>query len=254
MKRALLVLLAFFTVMGVYAQKIELSFQANTGAYHYSGASATAVSFFNQGGATPESYYTSNPYGSKGGFSYGAGVQAQHVSTGGFITGLQAGYDILRSKTDINSVHPFVLYDPNYQTLAAIDYSIPAKGQTYLQNQSINLSPYVGYRFKLKKIKFDLMPGMDFAFNLSSKEKGTATSDGGTVYKTNIKQPDAPTDIRLKFGIAASYKKWGITAGYAHGITNLDSSANSLNKNYTGDNGHTLHSELLRFGVTCRIL
>ncbi len=248
MKIALLIFISLFAFTLGFAQKIEISLQANTGAYHYSGASAVAVSSLNESGGNPSQCFTNNPYGSKSGFSYGAGIQAQHVSTGGFITGLQAGFDVLRSREDISTIiPPFYNFPYENDTFAPVNFNIPAKGTTYLQNESVNLSPYIGYRLKAKKIKIDLMPGIDFAFNLSSYDKGKALGDNGTLYKSNQKLPDAPTDVRLKFGVACGYKKWGITAGYAHGLRNLY-------KGITLYGTPVVHSELLRFGITYRIL
>ncbi len=247
MKTISLILTSFLLLTFGYAQKIEISFLASAGAYHYSGASATGISSFYGSGGTPNQYYTNNPYGSKGGFSYGAGIQAQHVSKGGFITGLQAGYDVLRSAENITYVYPGYAYPDITPFNYLVENAILVKGKTHLQNESINLSPYIGYRLKGKNISVDLMPGIDVAFNVSSYDKGKATGDDGTVYTTNNKRPDGPTDFRLKFGAAVNYKKWGITASYAHGLTNFD-------KGMIGDGGpYIVHSELLQFGITYRL-
>ncbi len=247
MKIAILALSGFFAFTCLYAQKIEIVVQANSGLFHYAGTSSTGTSAFNSSGGNPAQYYTNNPYGAKNGFSYGFGIQAQRVSKSGFIAGLQAGYDLLRSKVTIDRIIPLVYF---YNTLLPFDYvpyPTPVQGQTFLTDQSINVSPYLGYRLKIKKIKIDLLPGIDLAFNINSYDKGKATGNDGTIYQTNLKLSNAPTDIRLKFRIAAAYKKLGITAGYAHGLTNLD-------KNTTGDGSYNAHSELIRFGVTYRIL
>ncbi|HEY4328046.1 MAG TPA: outer membrane beta-barrel protein [Mucilaginibacter sp.] len=243
MKRTLLILTSFFLATQLFAQKFELSVQANSGLYHYSGSSSVFVSSINQG-ATDKDNYTNNPYGKKNGFSYGLTVQEQYVSEGGFIIGLQAGYELLRSKVDIN------VYYPGYAYLLYTTYltapQTPVTGQTFLQNQDINLNPYIGYRIKTSKINIDIMPGVDFGFNVSSYDKGKATDDSGNVYRTDRKLLDAPTDVRLRLGVMASYKRFGVTAAYAHGLTNLG-------KNIIGSGDYEVHSELIRFGVTYRI-
>jgi hypothetical protein len=253
MKKLYLSLLILFLALQLHAQQFELSFQANSGLFHYSGNSTSPTSVIIQGGSTPKQNYTNNPYGSKNAFSYGADVQAQYVSKGGFIVGAQAGYDILRSKTNITSVFPLEFeleeseYIPSYY--APFNPSLPAKGSTILQDQFINLNPYIGYRIKAKKINIDLMPGIDIGIGINSYDKGKATTTDGTVYETDYKEVKPPIDIRLKFGVAANYKKWGITASFAHGLTN-----------YTGDllNDSPIiykaQSELLRFGISYRIL
>jgi hypothetical protein len=253
MKKLYLILFTLFLAAQLHAQQFELSFQANSGLFHYSGNSASPTSIIIEGPATPKQNYTNNPYGNKNAFSYGADVQAQYVSKGGFIVGAQAGYDILRSKTNITSIFPYEI-EPELSTYNLLDYypfnpSLPAKGSTILQDQFINLSPYIGYRIKTKKINIDLMPGVDIGLGINSNDKGKAIATNGTVYEVDYKEVKPPMDIRLKFGIAANYKKWGITASFAHGLTN-----------YTGDllNDSPIiykaQSELLRFGISYRIL
>jgi len=246
MKTFTLTLLCLLAVTGLFAQKIELSVQANSGLFHYSGKSATKQSFILA--TNPNSgNYTNNPYGNNNGFSYGGYLQAQLVSKGGFIAGAQAGYDVLRSKADITGVVPVY----NIEYLPYANYTAPqpvsANGQTYLKSEFINFSPYIGYRIKTAKIKIDLMPGLDFGFSLSSREKGKAiTADGSkTTYQTNVDRGKTPDDVRLKFGAAAIYNRFGLTASYAHGITNYES------KMIGGS--PEAHSELVRLGLSYRI-
>jgi hypothetical protein len=244
MKKTLLTLYSLLFLTQLYAQNIELSVQANSGLFHYSGNSAVSTSTIYEG-ATPQQNYTNNPYGSKNGFSYGGDVQAQYVSKSGFIAGIQTSYEVLRSNMAINSYYP--------TSIPVLFYNIstgpttPVKGQTFLQDQNIDLNPYIGYRLLIRKIKLDMMPGIDLGFNINSYDKGKATDNDGNVYRTNLKLPDAPTDVRLKLGVAATYKRFGITAAYLHGLTNL---YKNMNVNGSDD----AHSELLNFGITYRIL
>jgi hypothetical protein len=244
MKTLLLAILSFFVLTHLSAQNIEVSVQANSGIFHYSGNSAVSTSAIYQG-STPQQNYTNNPYGSKNGFSYGGDIQAQYVSKSGFIAGLQAGYEVLRSKVVIDSYYPitfYFFYGPN----SPIPYQIPAKGQTFLQDQDIGINPYIGYRLIFAKIKLDMMPGIDLGFDMNSYDKGKATDNGGNVYRTDLKLPDAPTDVRLKLGAAATYKRFGLTAAYLHGLTNLY-------KNMTVNGSDDARSELISFGITYRI-
>jgi hypothetical protein len=245
MKTFLSTLLSFFVLSHLYAQKFELSIGANSGLFHYAGSSAVPTSAIYQG-STDQQNYTINPYGSKNGFSYGAAVQAQYVSKGGFITGLKAGYEVLRSKVTINSYYPLTYYFDFPGPNSPIAYNIPVTGQTFLQGQSINLNPYIGYRFTIGVIKLDLMPGIDLGFNINSYDKGKATDSGGNVYRTDLKLADTPTDVRVKFGVAAGYKRFWIIAAYTHGLPNLD-------KLVASGVSPSAHSELLSFGITYRI-
>jgi len=242
MKKHLLTLLSIFILANAYAQKFELSVNANSGLYHFSGKSSTSTSFINGGGSADA--YTNNPYGSKNGFSYGGALQGQFVSKNGFIVGLQAGYDILRAKVNITQAYPDNLPYTNY----VMGYTFPAKGTTFLTGGYINLNPYIGYRLHAKKINIDLLPGMDIGINKSERDKGQATTtDNGTVYKVDRDLGKGPADIRLRFGAVATYNKIGINASFAHGITNFES-------HVIGDASYNVQSELVRFGITYRIL
>jgi len=249
MKIFALTLSLFFILTSLHAQKIEFSVQANSGLFHYSGKSATTVSLIHQGPPNIPNY-TNNPYGSKNGFGYGVNLQGQFISKGGFIAGLQAGYEMLKSKVDINGI---LLYnDIAIDYLPSANFAAPApveaKGQTYLKNKFINLSPYVGYRINLKKVKLDLMPGIDLGFGLSTYENGKATTADGsnTTVQTDLKRGKAPTDVRLKFAAALVYDRFGLTASYAHGLTNYQA-------DIIGDADFKAHSELMRFGVSYRL-
>ena len=249
MKTLLLTLAALFILTGLNAQKLELSVQASPGLFHYSGNSTTATSFILLG-ASDQQNYTNNPYGNKNGFSYGGSLQAQLVSKGGFIIGLQAGYDVLRSKVDINEVY---LSEFQIETTPIIDPApLPAKGASYLKNQQINVSPYIGYRVNGKKISVDLMPGLDIGFSTNTYDKGSATTttDPATTYKTNREITNVPTDVRLKFGAALNYSRYALIASYAHGLTNYES-------RMIGDGApvpsYEAHSELFKLGIGYRI-
>lgn len=225
-----------------------MSVQASSALFHFSGKSAVKESSI-IAGSTQSQNYTANPYGKNGGFGYGGNLQAQFVSKGGFIAGLQAGYEVLRSKVNITGVAPPYTYDLAYLPSANFATVIlDAKGTSYLKNNFVNLSPYIGYRLSASKVKIDVMPGVDLAFNVSSSNRGNATTtgDNGIKYTVDRKMDKAPTDVRLKFGAAAIYKRFGLTASYAHGLTNYES------KMIGGD--FEAHSELIRFGLSYRIL
>lgn len=248
MKKLTLTLSLLFILTGVSAQKLEISVLAGAGLFHYSGKSTTATSFILQG-PNDQNSYTNNPYGSKNGFSYGGSLQAQLVSRGGFILGAQAGYDVLRSKVDINGVYPYLIqFTPQAPSYYAQNQPLPAKGSSYLKNQLINISPYIGYRVKSKRISVDLMPGLDIGFSKKAYDKGsaTATTDPATTYKTNREITNVPTDVRLKFGAALNYSRYALIASYAHGLTNYESKM-------IGDASYEAHSELFKLGIGYRI-
>lgn len=248
MKRYFIAIVILLIFNQLYAQKIEISGQAYSGLFHYAGNGSASTSIINQG-STPGQDYTQNPYGNKNAFSYGAGLQAQHVSKSGFIIGLGADYEILKSKVAITGYNPQTVI--MYTLLPYYPVPIPANGSSFLQDRSIDLSPYLGYRLKFKSFSIDMLPGMDIGFNLSSYDNGKATSANPpsnqvpVTYQTNFKRPDPPTDIRLRFGLAGNYKRMAVTASYAHGLTNYE-------KDMIGSNANT-HSELIRFGIAYKL-
>jgi hypothetical protein len=248
MKLALLALFILFSSTQLFAQKIETSLQVNSGLFQYAGNSTASTSFINEG-ADNKSDNTNNPYGNRKGFSYGGDVQAQYISKSGFITGLQAGYEVLRSKVDIDNYEPIII---TLFTDGPEEFQVPVKGQTFLRSQDININPYIGYRLNLKKIKIDIMPGMDIGMDVNSYDKGSATATDGTVYKVDYKMTKAPTDVRLRLGLAAMFKRFGLTAGYAYGLTNFASNLDA-NAGGTSTPAPKIHSELIRFGISYRI-
>jgi hypothetical protein len=243
MKITLLTLFTIILTTPLFAQKIEVSVQANSGLFRYSGNGTTSVSSINYA-QPPFNSYPNYSYGNKNGFSYGASIQGQYVAKCGFIVGLQTGYDILRSKAAINSING-ELYNYSDGPLTIIT---PVNGSSIVQNQFINVNPYIGYRLPVKKIKIDLLLGADLPFGVNSYEKSRSVAADGTVYQTNVNYGKGGFDPRARFGIAASYKRFGINASYAHGIINH--SADLLNDSPIL---YEAHSELFRFGVTYRI-
>lgn len=247
MKKAFLTLFTLLFLTQLKAQNIEVSLLGNTGLFRYTGNYTTSTSFINGGVAGSKAGYTNNPYGNQFVFSYSFGVQVQHVAKTGFITGLQGGYQILKSKVSLNGVYRSDVY------YATLDYLIApgpdaVTGKTILQSQYIFLNPYIGYRLKIKKIKIDLMPGIQLGFNTNSHEYGKATDNAGNVFQTNNDPGKFPADFRVSFQAAVSYNKFSITAGFVQGLTNF--SNHLLNDSPTA---YYMHSQLISLGLAYRI-
>ncbi|AYL96988.1 outer membrane beta-barrel protein [Mucilaginibacter celer] len=229
------------------AQKLEVSVQATSGLFRFSGASATSTTMILQGSTTGDPMNrANNPYGSKNGFSYGGSIQAQLVLKGGFIFGLQSSYELLKSKENADRYYPIPpVTTTEYLPITAVDWSFPVTGHVALQNQTINLNPYIGYRFKLSKVKLDILPGMDLGFALNTRDKGEAKDKDGKTYKVDYERTKSPTDVRLRIGAAAAYGRYGLNVSFAHGITNYK-------KGWIGG-VNDVHSELLRLGLSYRL-
>jgi hypothetical protein len=242
----------FFTLgiallaLQVSAQKTEISINANPGLFYFGGTFAASTS---QIVATNgDDGYVNNPFSTKPTFSYGIALQVQHILKSGFIMGFQGGYDILRSRTNANGGEPVVYYgyiDYAFTTSTGIPYIEAASGSATMQNQTITLNPYVGWRFKAKTLNIDVLPGADIAFTTSSYEKGSTTTTYNTTFTTNFKNPNPPADIRIKLAVAGYYKRFGLNLSYAYGLTNY------LNVSKNDPNG--AYSRLLRMGLSYRL-
>lgn len=252
MKKYLLILAPLMLGgLNLCAQKLEVSVQANTGLFHFAGKSTTATTQVLQGSTTGDAMNrANNPYGNKNGFSYSGSIQVQTVSKGGFIVGLQGGYELLRSKVEIDKYTPIANYiiDDYYPAnIVANDPTFPVTGHVAFQNQSINLNPYIGYRLQLNKVKLDILPGIDLGLILDSRDKGEVKDKDGNVFKVDYKRSKAPTDVRLRLGAVASYGRYGLNASFAHGVSNYM-------KDVVGDASFNAHSEYFRLGLSYRLL
>ena len=245
MKKALLIALFVFAFIQLKAQSFEFSVQAGTGLSHFTGSSSASTSYM-IGAPGGTDNYTNNPYGNRTAIAYSAGLQGQYVFKSRFIVGFQANYQLLQSKVKIDSVSRTDLYQtlapgPNY----AYDGMEPATGQTTLKASYINLSPYIGYRVLAGKFKLDILPGMDIGFGLGSHENGKATTafSSNNVTLDADKDLGAPkTDVGLSLGLAAYFNRFGVTAGYAYGLSNYLSGGNT-----------SLHTGLCRLSISYKI-
>lgn len=241
-KPSLFILFLFCLFNGTaIAQKLELSANVNAGLFNYTGSAA----------ANPNPYYalgsdTYTPiaaYSSKTTISYGANLQGQYVFKSGFMTGLQLGYDLLRSKTDLNGSYPII--DPGFYINNSIQASgfFVSTGNAVTTNQFINLSPYIGYRVINKQnASLDLIGGADIGFGIKSKQDIIATEPYTFHAKGTTTNP--PTDYRLKAGFVIHVDKLNFNFSYAHGVSNYIKYDNAPSKVY---------SQLIRLGVGYQI-
>jgi len=215
MKKILLIITLIFIITLAKAQSFEVSVQANGGLSGYFGNSTVSATNLNVDNATNHTGYP-NGTGNVLAFSYGADIQWQYTFKSRFILGLQTGYEILASKVDINGV-----YDGNGSGETS------ATGYAEDHDGFINISPYIGYRFNLHKVRLDVLPGFDLAFGVNSWHTVNVTASDNTYYNKHTDNiygnPD--NDVRVRLGLAAYYQKFGITASYSRGLTNFNSGA-----------------------------
>ncbi|GAB3913571.1 hypothetical protein [Mucilaginibacter boryungensis] len=245
MRKPLLILFILGLSLYSYAQKMEISVQANTGLFHYTGASAVNDSYILEGSHADETY-TNDPYGKHFAFSYGAGFKLSLVGPTGFIFGVQTDYEILRSKVNINNFISSYVAMPYVQTTTT---SPDISGHTYLNSYAVNINPYIGYRIKLKNCTFDVLPGVDVGVGLSSRENGVANVNyNGTVttYRSKRDRGTPPNDARLRLGLALHHNKFTLNGSFAQGLTNHMAG-------YVGSNNAKVYSQLFRLGLGYQI-
>ncbi len=226
-----LFLISFWFFTQINAQNTEFNLKFNSGLFSFSGKSATGISFINVG---KFHNFTNNPYGSKGGLSFGFSVNLSRITKKHHIFAIDLGYEVLRSRTDITEI--FLNNESSSQKLKA-------DGKTYLNNGFINLYLSTGHRFTLSKFNFDLTGGLDFAYHLSSIEKGKASTET-TEYTTKIERHTIGMEFRPRLQLEIFKKRTGIYIGYSKGL-----------KNYLADmtcGTHISYGNIFRFGIKYR--
>ncbi|MCC6288083.1 MAG: hypothetical protein IT249_09365 [Chitinophagaceae bacterium] len=241
MKKTLLLIVITLAIKSSFAQQTAFGISLNSGLFSFSGKSAektTAISY----AAAEKLGYTNNPYGSKNGLSYGFSLYIQRATKKGFLFGLDAGYETLKSKISITQI----FYVPSFfSSSTPTTTTINARGNSYFNNSFLNFYPFAGYRFSFNRIKLDLTGGLDIAHCLSAKEKAKATDSDGKNYNISPAGKTINTDIRTRIQLTAHYKMIGIYAGYSAGFTNYMSGyIGGINEAY---------SRMLRFGTTFTI-
>ncbi|WP_022822634.1 outer membrane beta-barrel protein [Hymenobacter norwichensis] len=231
MKPVILAAFGLFVAQLAYGQNTEYSVHLNSGGFAYRGKGAAASSIVLVPDIYPGSSYTNNPYGKNLGFSYGLVGQMQRVRPKRSLFGVQAGYEVLRSRVDVTEILAFRL-----QT--------PASGHTTLASRTINLHPFFGHRLASQTIDFDLTAGPDLGFILSAREE-IDTIAQGEKFSTKNTRADAYLELRARLNVAAYYKHFGVTAGYSRGLTNNYGLA-------LGIDGET-YSQFFRLGLAYRL-
>jgi hypothetical protein len=234
MKKILLIGLFACGIIQVKAQSFEISAQANGGLSHYVGQSTQSTTFLDAGDPANHTGYP-NGDGNRLAFSYGADIQWQYTFKCNFILGVQTGYEVVSSKININGV-----YDgSNGET--------PATGYVTDHYYFININPYLGYRFTINKVKLDLLAGIDIAPGAGHHETIDVKASDNTYYNspTNNYSTASNTDIRLRFGAAAYYQRYGVTASWSRGA--------DLGTTYADSYVPPQHIEIFRLGLSYRI-
>jgi hypothetical protein len=244
MKKIIFIILLVSFIIRVNAQSLEFSVQAYSGMSHFTGNTTTHSTFLNTSATDPHAGYpngTGNIYTP----DLGIALQLQYNFKSGFLLGGQAAFEQFNNKVDINGVYE----DQTYLAYQLAPGPEAATGHVTDHDNYVNLTPYIGYRFVLNKVKLDVMPGFDIAIGVGGSETVNVKANDGTYYnKPNIANGGIPpSDVRARIGLAAYYLRYGIIASYSRGLKDYNSGELS------DSDLPPLHAELFRLGLSYRI-
>jgi hypothetical protein len=233
MKKFFIYCISLICINIASAQNSEYSVSLNSGLFSFYGSGTESVSNLNFNSEGTHGY-TNNLYGSNFALSVGLSASAKRITKYRIILGLDLGYEILRSKTELDHVW-------NGES------SIPVNGQTYLTLNVVNIFPQLGYRIPFKSFSVDLIAGIDWAYNLSAYEKADATAkDGGQKFKTDYERTTEENDLKQRYQIMVNYQKYGVYVGYSDGFYNYMSGMVCMGNS-------EVHSRMIRFGISYRL-
>lgn len=215
MKKVFLFLLALGSATLSFGQKVEFGLQLNAGASAFAGESASETSAITVADWGSVSFYTHSPFGSKPNLALGASLQLQRVSESGFILGAQAGIEQMRSLVKINKAY---VADGNQ-----VPTEQEADGKSTMIADFFQFQPYLGWRLLRGSVDLDLTLGTDVGFGRKMQSEGEATLDDGSSYTTAYDFSKPKTDFRPRIGLTLYRGHVGVSASYAHGLTNYKS-------------------------------
>ncbi|QDK79827.1 acetylxylan esterase [Spirosoma sp. KCTC 42546] len=118
------------------------------------------------------------------------------------------GYEQLTSQVAITAI------------VGDFGYPTPANGQGNLQNQYLNLNPFVGKRFGNERFSIDATVGLDIAVGLLSREFGKVQPEYPFLQMSDQRRPIPDVDLRPRLNLTGYYRMFGLSAGYSHGLSN----------------------------------
>lgn len=225
--RKLIFLIAIATIAAPsFGQTNELSLHLVSGSFFFSGSGVNQYAS------------ETNPFGKQGGISESMAFQYQYITSGKWIVGMQLGYQALTSKASMSDIM-YICPVGNSQYLFPTS---PEAVYTYLTYDYVSLYPFFGKRFFSKKFNVDVTGGFDF---------GICTHGESTSIYAIIPSPPMDWDVRLVTSSAFYYDHFGLSAGYAYGLSNYANGNPKLNL----PQGHDeIYSRMLRIGLIYRFI
>jgi hypothetical protein len=215
------------------AQRTTFSVGLNSGFSQFFGKSAVkSASVMTPDPLSSGLPRASNRLGGSNAATFGASVSVSREFKNHFLLGLEAGYEMLRSRTDI-------------EVFQVDDMLMQTDGYNINNNKFINLFPSAGYDFLLgEKVRLAVTGGADFGIGLSSKSKLVVPEHYDNMYSNNEGLVPG-LDFRPRAQIKVSGDRLGLALSYAHGITNW--------LNGWAGGATDLHMRAWRIGVQYRI-
>lgn len=192
------------------AQRTTFSAGLNTGISRFTGASAEKTTSTSTGGLFCNCVPRAAGYtGNVPAVTYGANLAVQHEYKNHFLLGLEAGYENLRTRINIEE---YQIDDMRFKTENA--YNIT-------RNHFINIFPSAGYNFPLaENLDLSLRGGADFGIGLSSSSRLVIREMFEDDQFTDHDGLTPGLDFRPRIEAKISGKRLGLTVNYSHGVIN----------------------------------
>jgi hypothetical protein len=208
--RFIFCLIVCFSCKFLLAQKTELYVRAGSGFFFFSGKSA--VKHQNAGDAIIRSNPNTNPYGKSPAFSATLEGVIKQLVWKSWIVGTGIGYQSLSARSSIDTL--FMMGD----IISSID-TMRVNASSVFRAQFINLSPFLGKRFRIGRTTLDITAGLEFGFLVKSLEQLDFNMSNYPLLKNRDRQP-RKTDMRFRAEAAMNIKKLLFFTSYAKGLSN----------------------------------
>lgn len=226
MKLILLNLIACFFFQAACSQKVEISIGLHTNLSFFRGNNTSGYNFFAITNTT-----TAYPYSNSEEYSkivrFGPGIEGviQRIMKDHFIAGVALAPELISGHIKI--------YDFN------TGFTVPNQnGLTIITQTFIDVYPFIGRRFVINSYAFDIDLGLEAGIPLTAHEKTTVTSTSGNhtlIFKINRRKV---FDVRPRVQFRLQKGRYGLSAGFAYGISN-----------YTTRFFSQAYSNIIRFGI-----
>lgn len=222
MKRFFWTITLMVSCLTASGQQTEFAVQAGSGLFGFRSPGAASETTLHGNDVASLPYILGNSYGRSSGLSYSLAGQVQRVAQGRLVYGIQIGYESLESRI------PITRYIGGFSLVET-----PADGRATLRNQFINLHPFFGKRFGKQRLSLDATAGVDVGFILSEHEFSELRYNGSYYTTTDRDRPAPTVDVRPRLNLTGYYRAFGLSIGYAQGLTNYVSTMFTDRKAYT---------------------